>query len=128
MMATLGSCWLKPTTPRYWPAGESLGLSPTWRRQRPCTRRPKGAVPKAHLSACLPFETRFTLSQACDGRAPSHWPSRSRPTCRSTAHIQRPIASTPLENGCADRNQSCLIDNFLVAEPPLKEAASRTVG
>ena len=46
-------------------------------------------MPKAHLSACLPFETRFTLSQPCDGRAPSHWPSRSRPTCRSTAHIQR---------------------------------------
>ncbi len=36
-------------------------------------------------------------------------------------------APTPLENGCADRNQPCLIDNFLVADPPLKQVVSRTV-
>jgi iron complex outermembrane receptor protein len=36
-------------------------------------------------------------------------------------------APTPLENGCADRNQPCLIDNFLVSDPPLKQVVSRTV-
>ncbi|MBV8848374.1 MAG: TonB-dependent receptor [Methylobacteriaceae bacterium] len=36
-------------------------------------------------------------------------------------------APTPLENGCADRSQPCLIDNFLVADPALKQVVSRTV-
>ncbi len=36
-------------------------------------------------------------------------------------------APTPLENGCASASQPCLIDNFLVADPPLKQVVSRTV-
>ena len=61
MMGRLGSCSLKPTIPRCWPAGGSLGSSPTWRRQRPCTRRLKGAVRKANVSVCLPFDTRCSV-------------------------------------------------------------------
>jgi iron complex outermembrane receptor protein len=36
-------------------------------------------------------------------------------------------APTPLENGCADSSRPCLIDNFLVADPALKQVVSRTV-
>ncbi len=36
-------------------------------------------------------------------------------------------APTPLELGCADPNRPCLIDNFLVSDPPLKQVVSRTV-
>ena len=36
-------------------------------------------------------------------------------------------APTPLELGCADPNRPCLIDNFLVADPPLKQVVARTV-
>jgi len=36
-------------------------------------------------------------------------------------------APTPLELGCADPNRPCLIDNFLVADPPLKQVESQTV-
>ncbi|GAC1330815.1 MAG: TonB-dependent receptor [Beijerinckiaceae bacterium] len=36
-------------------------------------------------------------------------------------------APTPLENGCASASQPCLIDNFLVADPPLKQVVSRTI-
>ncbi|MCX7899622.1 MAG: TonB-dependent receptor, partial [Methylocystis sp.] len=34
---------------------------------------------------------------------------------------------TPLELGCADPNRPCLIDNFLVADPPLKQVQSQTI-
>ena len=36
-------------------------------------------------------------------------------------------APTPLELGCADPNRPCMIDNFLVSDPPLKQVVSRTV-
>ncbi len=36
-------------------------------------------------------------------------------------------APTPLELGCADPNRPCMIDNFLVADPPLKQVVSRTL-
>ncbi len=36
-------------------------------------------------------------------------------------------APTPLELGCADPNRPCLIDNFLVADPPLQQVVSHTV-
>jgi iron complex outermembrane receptor protein len=36
-------------------------------------------------------------------------------------------APTPLELGCADPNRPCLIDNFLVADPPLKQVVSQTI-
>ncbi|MGJ4929916.1 TonB-dependent receptor [Bradyrhizobium sp. HKCCYLS2038] len=36
-------------------------------------------------------------------------------------------APTPLELGCSDPNNPCLIDNFLIADPPLKQVVSRTV-
>jgi iron complex outermembrane receptor protein len=35
-------------------------------------------------------------------------------------------APTPLELGCADPNRPCLIDNFLVADPPLKQVVAHT--
>ncbi len=35
-------------------------------------------------------------------------------------------APTPLELGCADSARPCLIDNFLVADPPLKQVESNT--
>jgi len=35
-------------------------------------------------------------------------------------------APTPLELGCADPTHPCLIDNFLVSDPPLKQVVSRT--
>jgi len=35
-------------------------------------------------------------------------------------------APTPLENGCSDPNHPCLIDNFLVSDPPLKQVVTRT--
>jgi outer membrane receptor protein involved in Fe transport len=36
-------------------------------------------------------------------------------------------APTPLELGCADPAHPCIIANFLVADPPLKQVVSRTV-
>jgi len=36
-------------------------------------------------------------------------------------------APTPLELGCADPNNPCLIDNFLVSDPPLKQVVSHTI-
>ncbi|WP_330084526.1 TonB-dependent receptor [Methylocystis iwaonis] len=36
-------------------------------------------------------------------------------------------APTPLELACADPNRPCLIDNFLVADPPLKQVVSHTI-
>lgn len=36
-------------------------------------------------------------------------------------------APTALENGCSDRLHPCMIDNFLVADPPLKQVVARTV-
>lgn len=36
-------------------------------------------------------------------------------------------APTPLELGCSDPNHPCIIDSFLVADPPLKQVVSRTI-
>lgn len=36
-------------------------------------------------------------------------------------------APTPLELGCASPDHPCMIDNFLVADPPLKQVIARTV-
>ncbi len=36
-------------------------------------------------------------------------------------------APTPLELGCSSPTQPCMIDNFLVADPPLQQVISRTV-
>ena len=36
-------------------------------------------------------------------------------------------APTPLELGCADPQTPCQIDNFLIADPPLKQVVSHTV-
>ena len=36
-------------------------------------------------------------------------------------------APTPLELGCSSPTQPCMIDNFLVADPPLQQVVSRTV-
>ncbi|MGO9135427.1 MAG: TonB-dependent receptor [Methylovirgula sp.] len=36
-------------------------------------------------------------------------------------------APTPLELGCSSPNNPCMIDNFLVADPPLKQIVARTV-
>ena len=36
-------------------------------------------------------------------------------------------APTPLELGCSSPTQPCMIDNFLVADPPLKQVIARTV-
>jgi outer membrane receptor protein involved in Fe transport len=36
-------------------------------------------------------------------------------------------APTPLELGCANPLQPCIIDSFLVSDPPLKQVVSRTV-
>ncbi len=36
-------------------------------------------------------------------------------------------APTPLELGCSDPNNPCLIDNFLIADPPLKQVVSHTI-
>jgi iron complex outermembrane receptor protein len=36
-------------------------------------------------------------------------------------------APTPLELGCSDPTHPCIIDNFLVSDPPLKQVVSRTV-
>ena len=35
-------------------------------------------------------------------------------------------APTPLELGCADPNNPCMIDNFLVPDPPLKQVVGKT--
>jgi len=35
-------------------------------------------------------------------------------------------APTPLELGCSDPNHPCMIDSFLVADPPLKQVVSHT--
>ena len=36
-------------------------------------------------------------------------------------------APTPLELGCSDPNHPCMIDNFLVADPPLKQVVAHTM-
>ena len=36
-------------------------------------------------------------------------------------------APTPLELGCSDPNTPCQIDNFLIADPPLKQVVSHTI-
>ena len=36
-------------------------------------------------------------------------------------------APTPLELGCSDPANPCLIDNFLIADPPLKQVVSHTI-
>jgi len=36
-------------------------------------------------------------------------------------------APTPIELGCSDPSHPCLIDNFLVSDPPLKQVVSHTV-
>jgi iron complex outermembrane receptor protein len=36
-------------------------------------------------------------------------------------------APTPLELGCADPDRPCLIDSFLVSDPPLKQVVSHTI-
>ncbi|WP_245313053.1 TonB-dependent receptor, partial [Bradyrhizobium macuxiense] len=36
-------------------------------------------------------------------------------------------APTPLELGCSDPNHPCMLDSFLVADPPLKQVVSHTV-
>jgi iron complex outermembrane receptor protein len=36
-------------------------------------------------------------------------------------------APTPLELGCSDPARPCIIDNFLIADPPLKQVVSHTV-
>ncbi len=36
-------------------------------------------------------------------------------------------APTPAELACADPNKPCLLENFLVSDPPLKQVVSRTV-
>jgi iron complex outermembrane receptor protein len=36
-------------------------------------------------------------------------------------------APTPLELGCANPNQPCLIDNFLVSDPPLKQVVAHSI-
>ncbi|TMJ46638.1 MAG: TonB-dependent receptor [Alphaproteobacteria bacterium] len=36
-------------------------------------------------------------------------------------------APTPLELGCSDPNHPCQIDNFLIADPPLKQVVSHTI-
>ena len=36
-------------------------------------------------------------------------------------------APTPLELGCSDPNHPCMIDSFLVADPPLKQVVSHTL-
>jgi iron complex outermembrane receptor protein len=36
-------------------------------------------------------------------------------------------APTPLELGCSDPAHPCMIDSFLIADPPLKQVVSRTV-
>ncbi len=36
-------------------------------------------------------------------------------------------APTPLELGCANPNQPCLIDNFLVSDPPLQQVVAHTI-
>jgi iron complex outermembrane recepter protein len=36
-------------------------------------------------------------------------------------------APTPLELGCSSPSQPCMIDNFLVADPPIKQVVARTV-
>jgi iron complex outermembrane recepter protein len=35
-------------------------------------------------------------------------------------------APTPLELGCSDPARPCLIDNFLISDPPLKQVVART--
>jgi len=36
-------------------------------------------------------------------------------------------APTPLELGCSDPNTPCIVDNFLIADPPLKQVVSHTI-
>ena len=35
-------------------------------------------------------------------------------------------APTPLELGCSNPNQPCLIESFLVSDPPLQQVVSHT--
>ena len=35
-------------------------------------------------------------------------------------------APTPLELGCSSPTHPCMIDNFLIADPPLKQVVSHT--
>ncbi|HZD90749.1 MAG TPA: TonB-dependent receptor [Pseudolabrys sp.] len=42
------------------------------------------------------------------------------------SYSQADRAPTPLELGCADPNRPCLIDNFLISDPPLKQVVSTT--
>ena len=35
-------------------------------------------------------------------------------------------APTPLELGCSSPTTPCMIDNFLIADPPLKQVVSHT--
>ncbi|MBO0750957.1 MAG: TonB-dependent receptor, partial [Bradyrhizobiaceae bacterium] len=47
-----------------------------------------------------------------------------------TAYADYAIANrapTPLELGCSDPNHPCQIDNFLVADPPLKQVVTHTI-
>jgi iron complex outermembrane receptor protein len=36
-------------------------------------------------------------------------------------------APTPLELGCSDPTHPCMIDNFLISDPPLKQVVARTI-
>ena len=36
-------------------------------------------------------------------------------------------APTPLELGCADPINPCILQNFLISDPPLKQVVARTV-
>ncbi len=64
--------------------------------------------------------------------------SRINPTAGATFKITPEIAAyasyseasrapTPLELGCASASSPCMIDNFLVSDPPLKQIVARTV-
>ncbi len=66
-----------------------------------------------------------------------HWYSRFNPVVGATYKVTPNItayggyaeanrAPTPLELGCADPMRPCLLDNALVADPPLKQVVSHT--
>src|SRR5262249_55482538 len=63
---------------------------------------------------------------------------RSTPVIETTLKIPQNVtayagyseanrAPTPLELGCSDPNHPCMIDSFLVADPPLKQVVAHTV-
>jgi iron complex outermembrane receptor protein len=67
----------------------------------------------------------------------NHWYSRFNPVVGATFKVTPNItayggyaeanrAPTPLELGCADPMRPCLLDNALVADPPLKQVVSHT--